>query len=101
MNCVELTARYDARASFYGKAQVMTIGKKSTLLSYGTDVAEIRYTKHGPVVTYADFTFSQTTNRHIREFIRQYAPKEYSKFEPGKVKNISSKIWKKDKFESI
>jgi hypothetical protein len=64
----ELEARYDARASFYGKARVEVneaTGDKA-LISYSTRVAEI---KDGKPIVYG--TYSQTTMRHIKEFLKQ------------------------------
>ena len=63
-----LEPRYDARKSFYGKAQVDTgdKGDKNKLYSYDTLVAEIKDDK--PVV-YG--TYSQTTLRHIKEWLKQ------------------------------
>ena len=63
-----LEPRYDARKSFYGKAQVDTgdKGDKNKLYSYDTLVAEI---KDGKPVVYG--TYSQTTLRHIKEWLKQ------------------------------
>lgn len=66
----ELTARYDSRKSFYGKAHVIDHGNgKLELQSYDTIVAEI---DNGHLVYDCLGEYSQTTNRHIREFIRQF-----------------------------
>lgn len=64
----ELTARYDARKSFYGKAQVVEYEDGTReLRSYGVLVAR---EKDGVVeVLYAP---TQTTRRHIKEFKRQF-----------------------------
>lgn len=65
----ELSARYDARASFYGKAKVdeQPDGTK-ILYSYGTAVS-----KCSPDGTITHFVkWSQTTSRHQREFERQF-----------------------------
>lgn len=64
----ELQARFDSRQSFYKKAWIKYIDNGDIILqSYETDVA----------VLHADGTFeaekySQTTNRHIREFMKQF-----------------------------
>lgn len=63
----ELCAIYDDRASFYGKAHVLRSGKTEKLQSYETIVACIRAGKN-PIV-YG--LYSQTTTRHIKEFLRQ------------------------------
>lgn len=63
----ELEARYDARASFYGKAKVVpTEFGGLALWSYDTKVAEI-YKDEAVVFG----THSTTTLRHIKEFLLQ------------------------------
>lgn len=62
----ELQARFDARASFYGKAHVYKEGEKLVLRSYDTDVAHI---KSDEARVYD--THSNTTLRHIKEFLLQ------------------------------
>ena len=68
VNVYELTARYDKRQSFYGKAQVVEYEDGTReLRSYGTLVARC---KDGKVeVLYAP---TQTTRRHIKEFKKQF-----------------------------
>lgn len=63
----ELEARYDSRASFYGKARV-EVHEDGTkrLWSYSTHVASIKGGK--PMVF---DTYSTTTLRHIKEFLKQ------------------------------
>lgn len=63
-----LQARYDSRASFYGKAQIDDHDDTITLYSYNTKVAE--YDKRTGVLHVYGY-FSATTARHIREFARQ------------------------------
>lgn len=60
----------DSRKSFYGKAKVVDKGNgEYELFSYNTPVACV---KDGKVV-YADLhKYSQTTDRHIREFLAQF-----------------------------
>ena len=67
----ELCAIYDSRASFYGKAHVIDYHNGTyELQSYDTIVARIENGK----VTKSDIgVHSVTTNRHIREFIKQYS----------------------------
>jgi len=64
----ELEARFDGRKSFYGKAQVeiKDDGTKQ-LYSYGTLVAEID--ARGTPRVFG--TYSQTTLRHIKDFLQQ------------------------------
>lgn len=70
MNIYELTARFDSRKSFYGKALVIELdnGVKQ-LQSYSTIVGEIRNGKYFQLWDGK----SQTTTRHIKEFIKQFA----------------------------
>lgn len=65
----ELSARFDSRKSFYGKAHVIELddGTKQ-LQSYDTIVGEI---KNGKYFQLWDGK-SQTTTRHIKEFIKQF-----------------------------
>lgn len=66
----ELSARYDSRAKFYGKAQVVMPGDGRIILqSYSTQVAEI--SADGKTLT-IDSWYSMTTARHIKEFALQH-----------------------------
>ena len=70
MNVYELDARYDARKSFYGKAHVLDYGNGVyELQSYNTIVARI---ENGVITLNGIGQYSQTTNRHIREFFKQF-----------------------------
>ncbi len=65
---MELCPYYDSAQSFYGKAKVIEIENDVFLLSYETIVAFYnRETKIAEVVD----TYSATTLRHIKEFLRQ------------------------------
>lgn len=64
----ELSARYDARKSFYGKAKVIEYNGTYYLLSYSTIVGMI---EDGHFISFGKW--SQTTTRHQKEFQRQYA----------------------------
>ena len=75
MRNYELEAKYDSRASFYGKARVEADYPEVRLISYTTHVASIRYNPdkldhNGTPEVYG--TYSQTTLRHIKEFLTQY-----------------------------
>lgn len=75
----ELEARHDARASFYGKAIVEVDDDGiERLYSYGTHVATY-YPKNDSVVVYG--WHSQTTGRHINEFIQQFGFDKMTKAE--------------------
>lgn len=68
ISIMELCPYYDSAKSFYGKARVVEIENDVFLVSYETIVAFFnRKTKIAQVVD----TFSPTTLRHIKEFLRQ------------------------------
>ena len=65
----ELSARYDSRKSFYGKAHVINYGGGyMELKSYDTIVSCV---DNGKVKHFGKY--SQTTSRHQREFERQFS----------------------------
>ena len=69
MKIYELSARYDARKSFYGKAQVIDHENGTIeLKSYDTIVSRCI---DGKVEHLGKW--SQTTSRHQKEFERQYS----------------------------
>ena len=61
-----LEAIYDSRNSFYGKAKVEVLENRINLYSYETLVA---YIENG--VAYITGDYTQTTLRHIKEFLLQ------------------------------
>lgn len=64
----ELDCRYDSRASFYGKARVVKFKDFSSyLVSYSTIVACI--TPDGKA--HVKDSYSQTTTRHVKEYLKQ------------------------------
>jgi hypothetical protein len=65
-NDYELHPRYDARKSFYGKAMIIEENGRKTLRSYSTRVAYIENGK-----AHVNGTYSPTTLRHIKEFLKQ------------------------------
>lgn len=85
METYELQPRYDSRKSFYGKAVVTekyedvdTGQKVIKLRSYSTNVANI-YVGTGATIAEVYGTYSPTTLRHIKEFLKQYGFKADSK----------------------
>jgi len=74
MQVYALNAKYDARDSFYGKAQVIVEGNTIKLQSYNTIVAKIENDK---AVVFD--TYSHTTLRHIKEFLKQHGFKAENK----------------------
>ena len=68
MSIMELCPYYDSAKSFYGKAKVIEIENDVFLMSYDTIVAFFnRDTKVAKVIG----TYSATTLRHIKEFLKQ------------------------------
>lgn len=66
MQIYSLNCRYDSRQSFYDKAKVIVKNNIKVLTSYDTPVALIEDDK-----VYIDNLYSQTTLRHIKEFLKQ------------------------------
>lgn len=64
----ELQARFDSRKSFYGKAQIEYNNGEANLLSYGTLCATV---KAGVLSLTDSWNYSQTTRRHVNEFVKQ------------------------------
>ena len=64
----ELVPSYDSRQSFYNKARVDIKGDEQTLYSYNTPVAKI---VSGKVELLDKWDWSQTTLRHVKEFLKQ------------------------------
>ena len=70
----ELQAKHDSRNSFYGKAHTIQDADGITLRSYWTNVANI---KDGKATVFG--RYSNTTLRHIKEFLKQNGYKAESK----------------------
>ena len=68
-NKQELTARFDARKSFYGKAYTYEEDNRTYLVSYESRVG---YIEDGKFYELEYAPHSQTTNRHIKEFKKQF-----------------------------
>ena len=86
----ELNVRYDARASFYGKARVHEMDNGDLILvSYSTEVAMIRGNK-----AYINGTYSQTTTRHQKEFLKQNGFKAENSKQMVKDYLINDDQWK-------
>ena len=65
----ELTPKFDSRKSFYGKAKISFEGDRRLVLSYGTPVAFIEPDR--PPVMLDGWDSTQTTLRHVKEFLKQ------------------------------
>jgi len=72
----DLRPIHDNRKSFYGKALVHTDDDSIKLQSYNTIVAEI---KREPKRAIVRGTYSPTTLRHIKEFLKQHGFRAESK----------------------
>lgn len=78
-NETELKPKYDNRKSFYGKATTRKEGNKLILKSYNTDVAFIvginedrnTNTNNDKLKAIVNGLYSNTTTRHIKEFLKQ------------------------------
>lgn len=83
MNKTELTPIFDRCKSFYGKAETIKEDNKIILKSYNTNILEYNTkTKKLTFLTNNKNHFTQTTNRHINEFLKQFTnetPKSKSK----------------------
>ena len=90
MNKTELKAIYDNRQSFYGKAEILQEDNKIILKSYNTNILEYNTkTKKLTFLTNNKNHFTQTTNRHINEFLRQFTNEtKKTKAELLKMANI-------------
>lgn len=79
MKQYELSATYDSAKSFYGKAIVKEPNERTKVFfSYKTKVAEI---KDGELVLHTEWKHSNTTIRHVREFMLQNGFPKLSKQE--------------------
>ena len=79
----ELSPSYDSRKSFYGKAHVITDDDGTQILySYDTPVVKIKDDK---VELLAQWDSSQTTLRHVKEFLRQNGFEATSKSQIAKM----------------
>ncbi|MCI8290901.1 MAG: hypothetical protein HFJ25_01405 [Clostridia bacterium] len=77
---MELEPIYLNQKSFYNKAKVLNDNGVIKLQSYSTIVAEIRNRK-----LYINGFYSNTTLKHIREFIKQYGFETGTKAELEKM----------------
>jgi hypothetical protein len=76
MSIMELCPYYDSAKSFYGKAKVIEIENDVFLMSYDTIVA---FFNRDAKVAQVYGTYSATTLRHIKEFLKQSGFKAESK----------------------
>lgn len=80
-----LDCKYDNAKSFYGKAKIKEVNNLKVLYSYNTLVCAIYENCYGKKYMLnwniqEELLFSNTTLRHIKEFLKQYYNnKEYTK----------------------
>ena len=73
MNIYELIPRYDSRASFYGKAHIKETPAALILISYDTEILRLdKKTNTLKFLCRSEWAYTQTTNRHINEFLKQF-----------------------------
>lgn len=65
----ELEPRFCNNKSFYQKAHVVTYKNYYVLKSYGLNILAV---KNDLIVTTSDYSYSNTTRRHVHEFLKQY-----------------------------
>ena len=70
----ELKTRYDKAKSFYNKANILKRDNELILISYFTEVCIIKNKK-----AFVKGDYSQTTLRHIKEFLKQNGFKSENK----------------------
>ena len=68
----ELRPIYATQKSFYNKAHVEATEDAVTLYSYNTKI--LKYNRHTEELTPLYDGWTQTTGRHINEFVKQYTP---------------------------
>lgn len=68
----ELRPIYATQKSFYGKAKIEATENIVTLYSYGTAI--LKYNRRTEELTPLYDGWTQTTGRHINEFVKQYTP---------------------------
>ena len=69
----ELSCQFDSRVSFYGKAQVVREDdiNLETLCSYGVPVVQRELGQTENIKLSSHWDESQTTLRHVKEYLRQ------------------------------
>lgn len=92
MRVIELDAIHDGRRSFYNKAMVVEHEDRTELYSYGTLVVTI---KDDEFFFHEKASHSETTRRHVREFMIQYfGLGEF--LDKGMIENLMDGKWHKD-----
>jgi hypothetical protein len=88
MKISELYPRFDRCKSFYGKALIKEDGERIILQSYESDVA-FYHKDRNSVAFGEDADYSNTTLRHVREFLR-YIDAEYKRDSIQQLTNVQN-----------
>lgn len=81
---MELKALFDGRKSFYKKATVEVVGNNRTLISYDTEICTIYGNNEIELLCAVD-NLTQTTTRHLREFLKQNGFTEIANLSKSKL----------------
>ena len=87
----ELSAVYDSRASFYGKAKVITGNGVTELQSYNTRVARLEDGELN-ILPGAGYWWTATTGRHLNDFIQQHGGKKMTKAQIIEASNTGKDV---------
>ena len=85
----ELTTQFASQNSFYGKALVKHDEGYISLFSYGTAVAVISPKRKLTITG----DYSNTTMRHLREFVKQYYAMDFDTSLKN-VRKLAAEYWK-------
>lgn len=80
-----LEPRYDSRQSFYGKAYYTEPARDGSITLYSYDTPVVRICADGEVELLPAWDYSQTTLRHVREFLKQQGYSAGSKAEIARM----------------
>ena len=87
----ELSALYDSRASFYGKAQIIARNGVTELQSYNTRVTRLENSELN-ILPDAQTWWTATTGRHINEFVQQLGGKKMTKAQIIEASNTGKNL---------
>lgn len=91
VSVTELSAIYDSRASFYGKAQVIAGNGIIELQSYTTHVARLEDDEL-TILPGANSWWSATTGRHINDFVQQLGGDKMTKAQIIEASNTGKNL---------
>lgn len=91
VDVTELSAIYDSRASFYGKAKVSTGNGVTELQSYTTRVARLENGELN-ILPDAQAWWTATTGRHINDFVQQLGGDKMTKAQIIEASNTGKNL---------